>query len=331
MMGLGIVNLKQSQIQNVIDSFSQQVSHDFDEQASFLKGWNQAYNQISSGKFQGLISEVHIKHLSLFLEYTSQSLYQQGHLGLEDIAIGVPLDSIETGMFCGTSCRQGTVHVYSGQDGFEFISPPDLMIGLIVINRHCLMQLLSADDQYFLNLQFRKAHVAKIAYPSYSKLVRFLKSTFEILKTHPQMIANSNFKDELMASAIELITESLLVRAPQSQGVLLSKSWQVVANTREIINMRQDNPISVVELCESLEMSRRNLQYHFEQAMQTSPIAYLRAERLNGVRRMLKNSHSVTYAATYWGFWHFGHFSQEYKKMFGELPSATFKRYHSPR
>jgi AraC family ethanolamine operon transcriptional activator len=41
---------------------------------------------------------------------------------------------------------------------------------------------------------------------------------------------------------------------------------------------------------------------------------------------MLKESCSVTEAATTWGFWHFGHFSQEYKKLFGELPSATLRR-----
>ena len=98
--------------------------------------------------------------------------------------------------------------------------------------------------------------------------------------------------------------------------------------TRELVSQRQDNPMSVAELCESLEMSRRSLQYHFEHALHTSPVAFLRAERLNAVRHMLKTASSVTEAATQWGFWHFGHFSQEYKKMFGELPSDTFKRVH---
>ncbi len=306
--------------------FHQQHTHDFDEPATFLSGWNQDYAQISAGAFEGFISEIHLNDVSLFWEYTSQSLYQQGHLSEDMIAIGVPLSQPENGLFCGSACEQNTIHVFSGRNGFEFISPQNLMIGLIVLSRHRLMQLLPADDQYFLNIQCKQAHIARIAYPAYYNLVQFLRSTFQLLKTRPTIAEQSHFRDEITASAIQLVADSLLNHHQSLPEVLLHKSWQVLANTREIISGRQDNPISVAELCESLCISRRSLQYHFEQALHTSPMAYLRAERLNKVRHMLKTAHSVTEAATYWGFWHFGHFSQEYKKMFGELPSATFKR-----
>jgi AraC family ethanolamine operon transcriptional activator len=53
--------------------------------------------------------------------------------------------------------------------------------------------------------------------------------------------------------------------------------------------------------------------------------------RLNGTRRAIKTSASETEAATLWGFWHFGRFAQDYKVMFGEFPSGTFRRHHSAR
>jgi AraC family ethanolamine operon transcriptional activator len=310
------------------DNFSHQVTDDFDEQASYLQGWNQNYAQVSAGHFKGFISEVHLGDVSLFWEFTSQRLYQYGILNDDTIAIGVPLNSIENGMFCGAPCEQNTVHVYSGKEGFEFISPQNLLIGLIVVNRHKLMQLLNADDQYFLNLKCKQAHISKISFHAYLNLVNFLKSTINILKSQPALTKNLHFSDELSASAIQLVTDSLLNNTQSEQNAFLNKSWKILADTREIVNLRQDNPITVAELCESLSMSRRSLQYHFEQAINTSPVAYLRAARLNGVRQMLKTANSVTEAATHWGFWHFGHFSHEYKKMFGELPSATFKRIH---
>jgi AraC family ethanolamine operon transcriptional activator len=57
-----------------------------------------------------------------------------------------------------------------------------------------------------------------------------------------------------------------------------------------------------------------------------APATYLRYIRLNGARRSLKETASVTEAATSWGFWHFGRFAQDYRALFGEQPSATLKR-----
>ncbi len=311
------------------NSFFHHSTNDFDEQASLLQGWNQDYAQISAGHFKGFISELHLGDVSLFWEYTSQSLYQRGHLEEDVVAIGVPLSNIENGMYCGAACEQYTLHVYSGNNGFEFISPQNLMIGLIVISKHKLMQWLSADDQYYLNLQCKHARIARVPFHIYFGLGNFLKSVFEILKNHPDMAGNADFRDEVVANATELVIEGLLCKEQSAPQIPLHKSWELLAMTREIIQSRQDNPITVAELCASLSISRRSLQYHFEHALNTSPVAYLRAERLNRVRHMLKTANSVTEAATYWGFWHFGHFSHEYKKMFGELPSVTFKRLHA--
>jgi AraC family transcriptional regulator, ethanolamine operon transcriptional activator len=231
-------------------------------------------------------------------------------------------------MFCGGACEQNALHIYSGKNGFEFLSPQNLLIGLIVIDRHQLMQTLSASDQYFLNLQFKKAGITKIPCQAYLNLVSFLKNTLQAFQSQPDLVNNKHYSDEVSATAIQLLIDSLLNQPPELETVSLHKSWKVFADTREIINTRLDDPISVAELCAMLNISRRSLQYHFEQATNSTPITYLRAERLNGVRRMLATANSVTDAATYWGFWHFGHFSHEYKKMFGELPSETFKRLH---
>jgi AraC family ethanolamine operon transcriptional activator len=80
-------------------------------------------------------------------------------------------------------------------------------------------------------------------------------------------------------------------------------------------------------LVSALDVSRRTLQYAFQEALGINPASYLRVERLNRVRRALGNAQSVTEAATRFGFWHFGHFATEYRTLFGELPSETFRRH----
>jgi AraC family transcriptional regulator, ethanolamine operon transcriptional activator len=116
------------------------LSQDFDEQAQLLQGWNQDYSQLSAGVFNGFVSNVHLPEVSLFLEFTNQQLYQQGYLDQETaISIGVPMHTMQKGIFCGSPCEQQALHIYSGRAGFEFVSPPNLTIGLIVISRQFLM------------------------------------------------------------------------------------------------------------------------------------------------------------------------------------------------
>jgi AraC family ethanolamine operon transcriptional activator len=58
----------------------------------------------------------------------------------------------------------------------------------------------------------------------------------------------------------------------------------------------------------------------------TTPIKYLRSLRLNSVRRALRQAApgvTIQDIASHWGFWHLSQFAQDYKKLFGELPSAT--------
>jgi AraC family ethanolamine operon transcriptional activator len=76
--------------------------------------------------------------------------------------------------------------------------------------------------------------------------------------------------------------------------------------------------------------SPRKLAYCFQDILGVSPARYIKAIRLNAVRRELaraqRSTESVYDVAARWGFWHFGHFSADYKKQFAELPSETLRR-----
>ena len=91
----------------------------------------------------------------------------------------------------------------------------------------------------------------------------------------------------------------------------------------------QDNPraqCSVEQLCRYSACSLSTLERAFRDHFGVSPKQYLIALRLNGVRKHLLNpeeSRGVGDVATEWGFWHLSKFASDYKRMFGELPSAT--------
>jgi AraC family ethanolamine operon transcriptional activator len=96
---------------------------------------------------------------------------------------------------------------------------------------------------------------------------------------------------------------------------------------REYILEHQTEPVTVQKLVEETGISIRTLEYSFLERLGTTPKAVLKSLRLSGVNRELKltitENSRVTDVANRWGFWHMGQFAKDYKKMFGELPSAT--------
>ncbi|MCY1555380.1 Helix-turn-helix domain protein [compost metagenome] len=97
----------------------------------------------------------------------------------------------------------------------------------------------------------------------------------------------------------------------------------------ELMMANPDEPPSILDVCSRVGASRRKLNYCFQDVLGTSPTQYLRALRLNGVRRGLREAEpgaTVQDVAARWGFWHLGQFSLDYKKHFFELPSETLAR-----
>jgi AraC-like DNA-binding protein len=89
--------------------------------------------------------------------------------------------------------------------------------------------------------------------------------------------------------------------------------------------------ITLDDLAEHCGMSVRSIQSGFRQDLSTTPVAYIRDQRLLKVRAELMSAApgdhlTVTDAAQRWGFTHLGNFSVLYRQRFGESPSRTLRR-----
>jgi len=89
------------------------------------------------------------------------------------------------------------------------------------------------------------------------------------------------------------------------------------------------HPLTVAELARFCEVPQRTLQRHFVTFLGHPPLAHFRRLRLGAVRDALLSpgdGASITEIATSFGFTHLGRFAAEYRRLFGELPSATLAR-----
>lgn len=130
--------------------------------------------------------------------------------------------------------------------------------------------------------------------------------------------------DELLGY---LLTTWIRRRAGARKAISRSRS-RVLKDAIAYIELRGRQTVSVRELCVHVGVSERTLQYVFQEAYQVTPKQYIQLRRLHGVRKELlaRPYRPVGDVAAEWGFWHMGQFAADYKKLFGEVPSATVKR-----
>ena len=98
----------------------------------------------------------------------------------------------------------------------------------------------------------------------------------------------------------------------------------LVRRGQDLMRDRRGESMTVDEICQTLGVSYRVLNYAFQDAYGTSPGQFFRLLKLNEARRLLKSTDiTVTSAASQVGVYELGRFAAAYRTHFGELPSDT--------
>jgi AraC family ethanolamine operon transcriptional activator len=130
--------------------------------------------------------------------------------------------------------------------------------------------------------------------------------------------------------ANELVDDFLAIICPAEPLRGWSARQRVVNRAWEIVEDDDQGVVSVTDLCVRLGVPIRTLDDAFRACLGVGPKRFILGIRLNKVRRLLGRPDSeattVTSVATRFAFFHFGHFAQQYRRLFGESPSQTLGR-----
>lgn len=303
----------------------EQLSNDADEQSRMLEGWTQRYEQLGLGRFQGRTWQWVASQGAILHESTNLHLREQIIPPADHLVLAVPLAVMPGSHFAGRPLLRESLMVLGQADEHSLLAAGELdLIGLSVhrdmlcqLNDHKLEWLQHAAVQRNLDLS-----------PDVAAAIRHL-----LIALSSQVSAESAYtldeENELLGLTLAQ-TVSLAMRDEHtSQSIARTHQARLKVVDRAIAFMRQHlhEDIGVQTLCAEVGVSRRSLQYVFEEFLQTTPMAYWRALRLNEARRVLKRAAgcSITDLAYEWGFASASHFTQHYKNLFGELPSQTLK------
>lgn len=134
--------------------------------------------------------------------------------------------------------------------------------------------------------------------------------------------------DGILIRQVRDAMEVPTVAAPAARARDLRASAAVRAC--RFIDSRLGRRISLADLCRHCRVSARTLEYGFRQLYDTTPISFIKNQRLSRTHealvRLSGQSVSIRQIATHLGFTHMGQFSQDYRLLFDETPSMTLRR-----
>lgn len=316
MAGIDLLNAPKKSIQLTFKE-----AFDADLHASNLTNWQQEYDQTSRGGFRGEIVELPFHDLQVFKEMTSQALQQKCVVWPDSVWLGIPLSNQEECRINGLTVREQHIMCRPGDCEFELTTPAEYELFGMVVKLPALMRMASIHG-VDLNWAELTEH-GRLALPEKTLTdVRYVLT--RLLNGHAITAMPDRLAHDLLMMALLEVLKAEQPAPAQTQSYHHRK--QVVDIARSFIHDHPDTPLTVTDLCEVANVSRRTLQYAFESILSISPIQYLRISRLNGVRRELiaaKGSANVADIAAGWGFWHMSQFAKDYRQLFGELPSRT--------
>jgi AraC family ethanolamine operon transcriptional activator len=303
-------------------------THDVHQHAASLALWDQRYEQLSGGAFHGRIEELQIGPAQVFREQTDRAVLQQCLPRPNTLTLAVALHSSGDSWFCGRALRPGEGLVLISDAEFEFVTYDHFDVLALDIDRDHLTVHARALDGIELDAGTLPTHVRHSPGADTQALSALLLDTLRTAREAAPLLQHAAMRRALVHTACDLLLAQLHVPEPTPVTLTVASRQAVVRAAREYMRAHAQEALGVPELCTALGVSRRTLQYSFQDVLQLSPVSYLRALRLNGVRRELSASavDSVADCAARWGFWHLGRFASEYRELFGERPSQTLQR-----
>jgi AraC family transcriptional regulator, ethanolamine operon transcriptional activator len=300
-----------------IDAFCQAL---FTEQLSTTK--------LQAGRFDGSVIKLQIEDLQLVRLAISSSLYAIGPKAPDKLIFSISLAE-PNGLIL--SHRQAlppqAIFGFDPSRDISVITPEHFQMAMVVVPIERLQQYLDDVERDDLDANFFRQNAIQIEDQRLGNLRHYLKQIFHLATNNPDFLTYS--APLILGDLLPLLVNCF---SPEACPRLCAHPFRratLVQEAEAFMLDHLDEPVTLEAICQAVKTSKSALSYGFQEIFGLSPMAYLKTVRLNGVHRALKASDptqaTVLGIASRYGFWHMGHFSRDYRQMFGESPSETLR------
>jgi AraC family ethanolamine operon transcriptional activator len=303
---------------------------DLEQHRLSMKGWDMQYTQMKPGRFIGITRGLRWPSLQFFLETSTVVLNCSGVGWPGSYMFGFPRQMEGTSTFNGQLWTPEDIVVAKGDREHNALLPPFNVMALAIsceALRDYMWTVEHVDMRGWLDhgpLIVRNPEMSR-------RVSAQLTASLEACFSDPSLATYPQTRSDIMQQVLGAVAPLVAVNQRPPRPTLSSFGHtQVVKRAREYILSHIDTPLQIIDVCRALRVSRRTLQYSFQEVLGINPASYLRVLRLNGARKDLINRGpdrllQIKDVVPRWGFWHLSRFSAEYRQLFGELPSATLR------
>lgn len=263
------------------------VAHDADEQARNLIGWRQTYDQLAAGRFVGTLTELPLDTMKLFRESTSHLLRQACEVRGDAYWFGIPL--VCDGSARVDACRigPGALAFRPGNVEFELVTPAQFSIYGVVVRGDVLRRYAEDVERRALDERLFTQRVMQVGDARLARLCALLGRRLDGAVAMAGPLPDAQ-RDDLQAEVLAALFDACAQPADDGSGGAPSTRRWLVDQARDYVLAHRTRPVGVPELCEQLHVSRRTLQYCFQDVLGMAPATYLRTLRLNGAARPVR-------------------------------------------
>ena len=299
--------------------------------ARSISGWAQDYQRLKAGAFRGSLAELCFGEAQLFVEQTSHALRQICTVPDGYVWFGLPLCEDRCVRINGVAVQDGRIAVHRGGIDFELITPDELRFWGIVVREQALKEYARQfeHENWVETLLDRPVLGVDEGRKRFAQQMcsRILQQQYDSEGLTLTLPLRQSLTDDTLSALFALFESGEPLPVERTWG---RQRHRLVEMADAYVRASPDRLVTVSELCNALNISRRALQASFQDVLGVSPHAYIRAVSLNCVRSHLRDAESpyrsVQDAAAAFGFWHMSQFALDYREMFGERPSETLRR-----
>ncbi len=291
-----------------------------------IMNWSQHYDQITPGSATTTLRQVAGQCFHVFRERINQRVMQHGLAPRDRLCFALPITSAVAPVVQGRAVERPSLLTLRGGEEFVAHLPRDTEVLAFTIDR-TLTAGRELDDLANLPPRILKQPVLPVSPARYDSAVDGLERVLCQALDSGSLTMRDRFDERVLAHGIvDILLDLIQSNESESEASPSASTQSYIVRRSQEISLESDDVPTVLDLCHHIRISRRTLQYSFQNIVGTTPTAYLRSIRLNAVRRFLMTTPETVRigdAAAQFGFCHFGRFAAYYYQHFHELPSRT--------